>query len=88
MKAGFQVATISISLLLTGIVTAGEKEDALIDKVVAAYGGDSIRNLTSFSVNKKFLAPALGQSHTPDLEEIGVNAQPGCQASRTTTPEN
>jgi len=75
MKARFQVSTIAIGLLMAGVATAGEVEDALIDKVVAAYGGDKIVNLNSFSISKKFMAPALGQSHTPDLQQIGFNSQ-------------
>jgi len=75
MKSGIRVSAIAISLVLAGVAIAGEKEDELIDKVVAAYGGDNITNLSSFSINKKFLAPALGQSHTSQLEQIGFNSQ-------------
>lgn len=75
MTLGIRVSTITLCLFLGGFATAGEKEDELIDKVVAAYGGDNIANLSSFSLNKKFLAPALGQSHTPQLEQIGFNSQ-------------
>jgi glyoxylase-like metal-dependent hydrolase (beta-lactamase superfamily II) len=75
MKSGIRASTIAICLVLAGFATAGEKEDEVIDKVVAAYGGDRIANLSSFSIDKKFLAAELGQSHTPQLQQIGSNSQ-------------
>jgi len=75
MKTVFRILTISISISVAGLSAAGETEDELIDKVVAAYGGDALINLSSFSIDKKFLSPTLGQSHTPDLEEINLNVQ-------------
>lgn len=69
------VAIVVAALVFSQLAYSGEQEDALINKVVAAYGGDKIANLRSFTITKKFLSPTLGQSHTPDLEHVGSIAQ-------------
>ena len=61
-----------ITLLLIPMAAyAGEAEDELIAKVTAAYGGDAVVNLTSYKITEGFIAPASGQSHSPDLTEVG-----------------
>lgn len=44
---------------------AGEKEDALIDRVVSAYGGPSLLSLDSLRVSDKYIGFRYGQSHDP-----------------------
>lgn len=73
MKSIMMVAF--VTLALSQAVMGGEKEDELINKVVAAYGGDRISNLQSFTITKKFLSPTLGQSHTSELEHVGSITQ-------------
>lgn len=46
---------------------------ALIDRVLAVYGGESLRDITSFRVSTVSQTPAFGQGHTPDLDEITHN---------------
>ncbi len=57
------------------ISMAGDAENELIDKVVSAYGGDAILNLENYRIEEYYLSPAVGQSHTPALTEIGKSAQ-------------
>jgi len=75
MKNKISVLIFSLSFVYCLSTHAAEKVDQIIDRVVAAYGGDKLKNLRSYTISKKFLAPAQGQSHTPDLEQIGYNAQ-------------
>lgn len=56
----------------TGPVLAGDKENALIDKVVATYGGDKLLNLKSFVVVDKYNSLLYGQSQSPD--EVDLSA--------------
>ncbi|MCJ8271664.1 MAG: hypothetical protein MJK04_19975 [Psychrosphaera sp.] len=56
----------------TGPVWAGDKENALIDKVVATYGGDKLLNLKSFVVVDKYNSFRYGQSQSPD--EVDLHA--------------
>lgn len=66
---------LSLALSLPIAVCAGEKEDELIAKITAAYGGDAVINLSSFSVEEHFLSPTTGQSNSPSLTEIGNSSQ-------------
>lgn len=50
---------------------AGEKEDQLIDSIVSAYGGDALTNMRNYHIFERYLTPAIGQSHTPALTEVG-----------------
>lgn len=54
---------------------AGEKEDELIAKITSAYGGDSLVNLSSFSVEEHYLGPTTGQSNSPALTEVNKSVQ-------------
>lgn len=66
---------LTLCLCLPGLTFAGEKEDELITKVTEAYGGDLIRELASFRIEDRFIAPATGQSISPDLTEVGSSRQ-------------
>ena len=46
---------------------AGEKEDRLIAKLTLAYGGEALKNLSSYTIVDHFLTPTTGQSHSPSL---------------------
>ncbi len=65
MKKNLTVSVLITALLLPSTTLAGEKEEALIQQITDAYGGDAIRNLTSYTILKKMLAPSTGQSRTP-----------------------
>lgn len=73
MKTKLVVALVALALSQASM--GGDKENDLIDRVVAAYGGDRISNLQSFTMTKKFLSPSLGQSHTSELEHVGSMTQ-------------
>jgi len=53
---------------------AGEKENELIDKIIAVYGGDALVNLTSYTVSERYSSITIGQNHSPAMTEIGQNA--------------
>lgn len=53
---------------------AGEKENQLVDKIIAAYGGDALVNLTSYTVSERYSSITIGQNHSPAMTEIGQNA--------------
>ncbi len=62
----------------TSTHSAEEKEDLaakIIDKIVAAYGGDRLTKLSGYSIDDIFLSPTIGQSHSPELLEIGESSQ-------------
>jgi len=71
----FMVAA-SCALALSVGVFAGEKEDVLIDKVVAAYGGDALLKLKTLRINDRYKGFRFGQSTTPDEVDLAhYNAQ-------------
>ncbi len=55
------------------MVSAGEKEEQLIGQVTEAYGGDALRNLSSYTNNKKMIASSIGQSRTHELDNLAIN---------------
>jgi glyoxylase-like metal-dependent hydrolase (beta-lactamase superfamily II) len=73
MNKGFALLLTTTALLVPFSAGAGEKEDQLIEQVTEAYGGDKIRNLTSFVIEKAMLGPASGQSRTPQLDNLSTN---------------
>jgi glyoxylase-like metal-dependent hydrolase (beta-lactamase superfamily II) len=70
-----QIPTRVLLLATACFAMAGEKEDALIAQVTQAYGGEALANLSSYIVDVRFLAPATGQSRTPDLVHLGSTNQ-------------
>lgn len=52
---------------------AGPAEDALIDKVVTAYGGDALLSATSFRVTNDNRIVSVGQSANPEVTDIALN---------------
>lgn len=54
---------------------AGEKEDRLIAKLTLAYGGEALKNLSSYTIVDHFLTPTTGQSHSPSLVEVSRSKQ-------------
>ena len=73
MNKGFALLLTTTALLVPYSAGAGEKEDQLIEQVTTAYGGDKIRNLTSYIVEKAMLGPSSGQSRTPQLDNLITN---------------
>lgn len=64
-----------LSLVSIGISHAGDKEDALIAKVVSAYGGDALIGLSNVKIEDHFLTLSIGQSHAAGETEIGRTKQ-------------
>lgn len=64
-----------LSFVLTPHTTIAEEERldlvALIDAVVAAYGGDALTSLSGYEITESYVAPNAGQSWHPDLTDIG-----------------
>ena len=50
---------------LSTAVAAGEKEDALIEKVLAAYGGDALTGMKSIAIDETYKNAFPGQGYTP-----------------------
>ena len=69
------VLALTSSFTIVASVNAGEKEDELIAKVVDAYGGDALRNLSSYQIKEKYIGIAYGQSHVPDLNDVNKSSQ-------------
>jgi glyoxylase-like metal-dependent hydrolase (beta-lactamase superfamily II) len=55
---------------LTAASSAGDKEDMIIDKVVAAYGGEALTGMESIRIDTRSKILTVGQSATPEM--IGV----------------
>ncbi len=68
------IGGIVIYATLTGSLLAGEAENEVIDKLVSAYGGSSLTELENYQILTKYRTPATGQSHSPELTEIGHSA--------------
>ena len=69
---------VTFALPLAGLslsAWAGEKEDELIAKITAAYGGDAVINLENYQIDERFLNVTYGQGHSPELRELGLGAQ-------------
>lgn len=69
------VVFITLILVMPAFSIAGEKEDELIAKVVLAYGGDALINLSNYKVDEKYLSLTVGQGHSPALMEVGRSNQ-------------
>ena len=52
---------------------AGEKEQILIDKVVAAYGGQELLSLKTLRFTDRYKRFRFGQSHSPDEIDLSDN---------------
>jgi len=52
-------------MLITTVVSAGAKEDALIDKLVLAYGGEALLSLKSLTLMDNLKRFTSGQSYSP-----------------------
>lgn len=58
------------SLAIAATAHAGEKEDALIAKIVEAYGGDQLTNLQSIRIQDTFKNAFPGQGYTSVYVEL------------------
>lgn len=72
-KFAVLAAVLTSALPLSAI--AGEAEEALIAKVVAAYGGDALTTISNYTVEDRFTNITYGQGHTPTLSELGTSTQ-------------
>lgn len=69
---------ISVGLVLTVMISpayAGEAEDALIAKVVEAYGGDKLLEAKSLSFDTKVRVGIPGQGYTSDFVDLDTERQ-------------
>lgn len=70
------IITKTISVIMAIAATtgafAGERENLLIDKIVAAYGGDALVAMKTLKIETEYKTPNIGQSASPDLLDLGV----------------
>ena len=69
---------IVFSLALAASGAAAKDEDklpGLIDEVVAAYGGEALTGIRNYHITERYIAPASGQSWTPQLDNVGRTTQ-------------
>ena len=73
------IANFSIILVLAVSAGGASAQDAdnndaklkeLIDAVVQAYGGDALRGIRNYQISERYVAPATGQSWTPQLDNV------------------
>ncbi|WP_262696135.1 MBL fold metallo-hydrolase [Kordiimonas aquimaris] len=64
---GLLSASISLS------ANAGQTEDALIAKIVAAYGGDALINAKALRIQNSNRIISVGQSANPEVTDIAIN---------------
>jgi len=60
-------------ILLTNVAVAGGKEDALINKVVAAYGGEKLISAKALTINDRYKVFRSGQGYTAGEIDIEIN---------------
>ena len=65
----------SVLILSGSFVYADEAKDALVAKVIEAYGGKAIAELSSVQLHDVILTTSLGQEHDPDLDEVNRLSQ-------------
>jgi hypothetical protein len=63
------ITSIIASLLLHNAAIAGEQEDAVIGKVVIAYGGNKLLNAESIEYQHQYKTSLPGQGYSPDYVE-------------------
>ncbi|WP_286831642.1 MBL fold metallo-hydrolase [Kordiimonas sp. UBA4487] len=66
-------AAATASLMMAATANAGEKEDALIDRVVGAYGGKALTEASAMRISDRYKILAVGQSVDPKVMDIGHN---------------
>jgi len=67
------LAAVSCLAILSPAGFAGDSEDALIEKVVAAYGGDALTSAKSLSIESSNRNIAIGQSPSPTETNIATS---------------
>ncbi len=67
------LAAVSCLAILTPAVLAGDREDALIEKIVAAYGGDALTKAKSLSIESGIRNIAIGQSPSATETDIATS---------------
>lgn len=70
----------AVALMITSVAAqAGETEDAIINRTVAAYGGDALRSLKTLRIDDAYKSFREGQSRNPaELDQVSYQ-------TRTTT---
>jgi glyoxylase-like metal-dependent hydrolase (beta-lactamase superfamily II) len=70
---------VALTALSLGATAQDSEEEsklpALIDAVVAAYGGDALTGIRNYTITERYIAPATGQSWTPHLDNVGATNQ-------------
>lgn len=56
--------------LLSDIAWAGEKEKLIIDRTIAAYGGNKLLAIKTMTVEDKYKGFRFGQSHSPEEVDL------------------
>lgn len=75
MKTIIRGALVAL-LVVTGAAQAQDDEfdvGALIDRVVAAYGGDALTEMRNYEIVEAYIGPNLGQSWAPELSDLNRN---------------
>jgi len=68
--------TAFFGLVLEGRASAGPQEAAIVNKVIAAYGGDALLELKTLRINDRYKRFRFGQSVSPDeIDLSNYNAQ-------------
>ncbi|MEX0299412.1 MAG: MBL fold metallo-hydrolase, partial [Kordiimonas sp.] len=74
MKLTRQVfGAICSAALMPATVLAGDREDALIAKVVSAYGGDAVVAVEAITINDRYKILSIGQSASADAIDVALN---------------
>lgn len=66
LKGARPAATAGLLLLASFTAFAGEKEDAIIEKAIAAYGGKALLELKTLRINDAYKSFRRGQSRSPE----------------------
>ena len=75
MKMNKIITLIALFIAIPMTSIAAEKDNELISKVTAAYGGDALLTLDNYRIEEHYLSPTSGQSHSPALTEIAKSTQ-------------
>ena len=67
------IAAVSCLAILTPAALAGDREDALIEKIVTAYGGNALTEAKSLTIESSLRNIAIGQSPRPTETNIAIS---------------
>jgi glyoxylase-like metal-dependent hydrolase (beta-lactamase superfamily II) len=75
MRTLLQALAVLLLSGLASLVAAEPDVNKIIDAVSEAYGGSALQDIKNYRISERYIAPATGQSWSPELVNIGATNQ-------------